>query len=337
MRGVRFHAGLLVAALVASLLTLTRDRPTGLERERPRVWNNDTTSVQALAYRSSDRDIDIVRRSFGDRVHLWGTEDDRTPPIIPPDADSARTAEIRAEAEQIREFPGGTPAADLFRGYASLRVVRDLGPLEEGERDRFGLGTPTATLSIRFDDGERELILGNPTPGGEDRYAWDATVGRAYVIPGNLVTPFENGEGALRERRVHAFPIGDVARVRIEANGRERTMLRTSDAEGGTWAPPDAPEQPDQAFANFMGRVAQLSIEGFRPVSRMGPMERLLRIDYLDASGESLGYVELHRSTAPSVGDTPTRYFLLSERLPVPADALFSQAERVHGDLPQLF
>ena len=326
MRGVFLHGGLLLAALVASVLTWTGSRPLVVQSERTVVWDRDTTEITAIEYRSESHDIDITRRTFETGEYLWGVESRRGGPT---DAVESRL-----------EFPAGAPGADLVEGLARLGVVRDLGPLDEDNAPRFGLSEPGATLTVVFGGERRELAIGNETPGGADRYGDDRTAGRAYVIPGGLVSPLETGVGALRERRIHYFGAADIMSVRVEVGERSRLMVRSGEDQlgGATWASSDTPDRPDQTFANFMERIGQLAIEGFRNRTDLPLMERRLRMEYFDDDGESIGFTELHRSVVgPGSGPAEVEFFVLSERMPVPADAIRSLAERVDADLEEIF
>jgi hypothetical protein len=141
------------------------------------------------------------------------------------------------------------------------------------------------------------------------------------------------GSGAVRERRVHYFSDSDVARVRVEALGRERVSdRRVRDPRApAVWTPVDAPDEVDQTFANFMERVGQLAIQGFDAQPDPDSLERLVRIEYSAEAGEGLGFLELFR------GSVPGSYYLTSERTRIPAEAIALLAQRVEQDLSTLF
>ncbi len=340
MRGVKLHGALLATALVWSLLLWTRESPTERLRERVVVWERDTTAVESISYRSSARDVDLSWQDDGSGLFLWGSEISRTRVFPAVAAGTSDSVAASMPADTIRvdtlAFPLGMSGADVVRNLATFRVVRDLGTLAgaDANTDRFGVGDPYARLTIAFSDGERELLIGNQTPGGSDRYALDPSTGSLYVMPADVLGPLDTGAGALRERRLHYFLPGDVSRVQIEANGQARSMVRSDAGPGtpSTWSQPGSGE-PDQTFANFMERVSQLAIEDFERGAAVSPTERRLRIDYFDVDDDPLGFVEVYRRSAPA-GET---YYLVSERTRVPALGIRSLAERVDLDLPQLF
>ena len=311
MKTLKIHAGLFVLAVVGALLTWTRDTTSEADEGLEPVWERDTTEVVSVRYRAPAMDVEIQRRSDDDGAFLWAIEIEG------------------AEEPDTLEYPVGTPGHTLVGRLARLRVIRDLGLLSPEARERFGLDAASERIEVRFVDEQRELIVGDSAYGGSDRYAVEPATEAGYVIGGDITRPLAIGEGALRERWLHRFLDDDVATVRIATpGGAAREMARTQDGE---WTEPGG-DAPDAAFANFMDRVDQLAIGGYG--ARPGPATRvLLRVEYLDAEGELLGFVELTRDDA-SERDP---YHIRSETTRIVARAVTSLAERVEQGLGEIF
>jgi len=316
MRGVRVHAALLAVAVVLALHAWLREEPSTEELERPLVWALDTANA-TVDYQAGAHTLHIGRRTLDGRVFLWGVE-----AMTPTGADGADTS----------SYPLGMAGAEVVRGLATLRVVRDLGTIPEARREEYGLDEAHARVDVSSSGERRTLELGDSVFRSSDRYALDPETGRVYVIPSDLVEPLRVGSGALRERVLHTFPMSEVHQVRVEGPGGSRVMDRAVGAEGSAdrWVEPGAPDRADLTFANFMERAGQLAIADFEEVPESG-LERVLRLDYLDADGETLGFVELTRAAEPGT------WFVLSERTGIPARAVTLLAERVAQDAAEIF
>ena len=286
MNDLKAHIVLLVLAVVATLLTWTRDTVELADSHLPLVWERDSTEIVGFHYRNSTLDLQVLRRSDDDGEFLWGIQ--------------------TGGAEGRLEFPVGLQGHVLIGALAVLRVQRDLGELSPERRMRYGLDEPEARLTVRFGDGERELVVGAAVFGGGDRYAMDSSTGIGYVLAGDLVTRLENAEGAIRERSVHHFAVSDIGAVRIGGPTGERRMART---DSGEWTEMDG-QAPDPGFGNFMERVGDLVPgEGYDNLPAPQTLTPVLRVDYVSVNAEPLGFVELlHDGAAPL-----KTYYLRSE------------------------
>jgi len=313
MKELRIHAGLFVVAAVAAFLTWNRETVSEADRGLILAWDRDTLDVAAVHYRSPVADLLIERRTDADGDFLWAVESgERHPDAL--------------------EYPVGAPGHTLVGRLASLRVIRDLGELSPERMARYGLADAEERIAVRFDDELRELVVGDSIFGGGDRYAAELATGVGYVIPRDLVNPLRIGEGAIRERWLHHFQDADVATVQVVTGtgDQPRTMARS---ESGDWTGPESTE-PDAGFANLMERIGQLAIAGYGvDPSSLGNPIPLLRVDYIDAEGSALGFVELFRDASAERDG----YYIRSERTRVVAHAVTTLAERVEQGLGEAF
>ena len=311
MKTLKIHGGLFAVAVVAALLTWNRDTVPEADRGLALAWERDTTDIVSVRYRSPAADVEIQRRTDEDGAFLWGV------------------ATGGADEPDTLQFPVGAPGHTLVARLAALRVIRDLGALSPELTARFDLEEPAERLVVQFQDERRELFLGDSTFGSSDRYALEPATGTGYVVSSDVVNPLRIGEGALRERWLHHFADGDVAVVRVVGGGGESAMAR---GESGDWTPVDGGE-PDPAFANFMQRVDQLAIAGYGATPSPGGVRPLLRVEYVDADGATLGFVELLRDD----GAERDPYYIRSESTRIVARAVTTLAERVEQGLGEVF
>ena len=312
MRVLKAHIALFVVAVVATLLTWNRDRVGEAAGDMPVAWRHDTTDFRWFHYSNPALDLRVERRTDREGPFYWGiqTRRDKSP--------------------EPMEFPVGSSGSTLIPRLALLRVLRDLGTLSPERQTRFGLSDSDVQLTVEFTDERRELVVGDSVFGGADRYIMEPATGRGYVISRQIMNQVELGEGALRERLVHNFPIKKIALVRVAAGeGRERTMART---ESGEWMEPGG-GTPDPGFGNFMGRVDELAIEGYDSLPPVEKLRLVLRIEYLDEDGDLLGFMELLRDDLAE----RNAYYLRSESTRIVARASSILTERVEQAVGDIF
>jgi hypothetical protein len=318
MKSALVHAGLLVAALVAALATWTQE-PRDLDRDAMVVvWDRAASDVASVEYRSGGHAVDLERRGSGADAHLWGRES------------------FPGAEPTVEEFPVADEGSRLFESLAGLRAIRDLGASDEETRATFGLDDPEPALSVRFDDGSRRtLVFGSSVTGGGARYALDVEAGRVYVLPAEILRPFEGGAGTLRVSRYQSFEVEEVETVTLRAGATARTMRRrTVDSPPRTvWVPTDS-DRPDVAFGNFVDQMDRLWVTHYAPEQSPDGLELLLRADYADERGRAIGFLELYRGEAE---DRAPRYFMRTPKTIVLGEIYAPQGERIEQDVESLF
>ena len=309
MKDLKAHIALFAVAVVATLLTWTRDTVDVEDRDLAVVWERDTTEVVGLHYRNPTFDIQVSRRSDDDGAFLWG---------------------VQARGDEApMEFPVGMEGHFLFAEIAVLRALRDLGELSPERKTRYGLDDPARQLTVRFTDGQRELTVGDSVFGSTDRYAMEPSTGIGYVLSRLLVDRLDSGEGAFRERSVHRFADSDIGAVRISGPNGERRMART---ESGEWTEMGG-GNADTGFGNFMERVALVAIEGYDNLPDPRTLTPFLRVDYVSVDAQPLGFLELLHD-----GDADRRiYYLRSETTRMLGRVPRILAERVEQAVGDVF
>lgn len=337
MKSVTIHAGLLVAALVLAFFTWTSGNTPEADTNLVEIWDRDPARLVSVTFRSAVRTLQLERRSGADTTYLWGIETTRQQPRVAGPDSTARdssAAPAAPSAPQVDQYPIGEQGTALVETLARLRAVRDLGKANADERAAYGVTPASDTLTLEFRGGERRILaLGGSVVGGGDRYVLDTKAGRVYVLPANLVQPFEVPT-ALRLMKLQNFEFDDVRGVVLRAGGTERVMKRAPTAEPPyvVWTAPGS-DQPDQAFANFMGQFDALWVAKYRPDVKTDTLQNIVRIAFLSASSDTLGRLELFRTRA----GTPATYFVRTTATVVPGEAYAPVAERIEQDVRTLF
>lgn len=343
MRLAAVHAVLLVLALAFAYQTWTREETNSTEGSVT-LWKGEADQIASVNYEYDGRRVLVERRRDEMGPYLWGvfTREATSPAAqqavggqAPGVADTAMSAAGAARVDTTL-FQAGLEAERVFESLASLRAFRDLGVVDDARKGDYGLAGATARLVVNFRTRARELVVGGSVYGSGDRYVLNPENGRTYVIAGQLVRSLEGADVTLQERRLHAYEPDRVASVTLRTAKGERTMLRTGGEGFGpsTWASPDTPDQLDQTFGNFMQRLEQLWISDFAPALDPATLVSVVRADYLDAKGRSLGYLELFRKPSSEGG---VEYYLKTELLRVLAKTYEGLAEAVEQDAGQLF
>lgn len=327
MKGVAVYGILLVLSAVFAFQTWTRESNASVGRDEVTVWRGSPGRISAVTYEHPGRTLVIERRGEGPG-YLWGTV--RRLASV---ADSAARG-VRQEAA-VEEFPIGERGTELLNRLAPLTALRDLGTVSDTMKVEFGLDAPDRELTVIAGDTKRELQIGGTVYGGGHRYAIDPASGRGYVLSSELLRRLDGGEGSLRLTELHDFNIASVASVVVRTAGRERMMRREGGSELGsaTWMQ-EGSTDPDQTFANFMDRLQGLAVITYVADVDPDTLESRVRVDYLNARRQPLGFLEVFRNRAPSGG---WEFYIRTERTRILARAQPSVGERVDGDLEQLF
>lgn len=335
MRSAIVHAGLLVVALIGALATWTQE-PRDLEDEaQVVVWDHAPETLASVHFRAGSRRVDLERRGTGSEAHLWGREEYPTPDPLGgagPAADSA----AGPTPMTIEEFPVAEEGATLFQRLAGLRAIRDLGAAEDDRRATYGLDAGEPEVALRFGDGtERTLVFGSRVTGGGGRYALDAGSGQVYVLEADLLNALEGGAGTLRVNDYLPFEPDQVETVTLSSAGGERTMRRrVVDSPPRTVWVPSGSDRPDVAFGLLVDQMDRLWVTRYRPDVRPETLTPILRTEYADDSGQSIGYLEVYRGEGP---DGAAAYYMRTPKTIVPGEIYADQGSRIEQNVESLF
>ena len=345
------HGVLLAAALGVAWQTWTRDRAAVPARATSPVWP-EVGTIEAVTVKSRLRDVTVERRSEGGTSYAWATVQKRTPPPKRAIADGGTAANMSVPEDTgtttTTAFPVSDEGEKALARLAGLKALRDLGA--QAAREEYGLGDESERLAVKVGGQTHELVVGAKVFGGDDRYVLDPASGHVYVVAAEIMRPFDVPDFSLRERRLHAFPMADVATVTLRgAGGKERTLARTPkpvvpahdgaaapDRPGGaTWADVKSADKPDAILATFMDRVEQLAPTEFAQTPDPAALTPVLTVEYHDKGGaKALGTVELVKK--PGATAASFDYFVRSERTRGLAKVNATAAGRIDQDLAQV-
>jgi hypothetical protein len=345
--------------MVLAYTTWQRDPTVKPKAGTVELWPGSPGDVKAIQYEAQNKSVTLEKRGSGDESYFWGKvvrTSSPPPKKQKPDAGPEEALMSPADEETevkptvtTREFPVGEGGTRLMEKLAPLRVLRDLGPLDDAKKADFGLVDSKGKLAVTYASGPRELVIGGTVYGGSDRYAMDPKSSKGYVLPGEVVSPLEAAESSLRENKLHAFPNEEVTKVQVKAADKARTIVRRAGAappppmdpqapkppSPALWADAASPDKPDQTLANFMDRVEKLSVIEFVPDQTTEGMTPITHLEYEGSGGKKLGHLELYRRPSKT-NPSELEYFLKSERTRVLAKIHKLTAERVDQDLAQL-
>ncbi len=288
------YAVLVVAALAVAFRTWTHQDRVATSPGTVEPWHESPDALLGLEYTGPGKRVEIHRAGPADSSYLWATVD--------------------TSAFVVGEDVGQR----LVSALATPHALRDLGVPANAQRHAFGLDTAHTRLVIRFRNGSHDLLIGGKAYLTGESYVLDRSSGHAYVLSADALAPLENAANMLPERRLHAFPPERVATVVVRGGGRTLNMQRlgpaptdqTPSATPAAWAPSAGPQRPDAAFATFMQRLNDLWSAAYTPRVEVRTLTPVLRVDYADARGHALGFLEIFRG--PGSGPS-AEYFARSE------------------------
>ena len=147
-----------------------------------------------------------------------------------------------------------------------------------------------------------------------------------------------------------------VGKISVEAPSGARELVRTqvTDPKGNVvsgWTAADKPGPPDLTFANFLNQVDRLKPTDYDTALDASTLTKVLTITYEKAGGGELGEFVLYKKesvspeVSPAVGPEDkedekkgeVEYYVHTELTRVLGKVSKMSAERVEGDVPQLF
>jgi hypothetical protein len=255
-----------------------------------------------------------------------------------------------------REFPVGESADKVIKGLTNARALRDLGKLTDALKEEYKLEDTSITLSVVMKSGTRSFVIGGSVYGGRDKYVLDTDSGKGYVLSGDLLSPFEQGESGLRLTDPRGFPADQIQKVTVSvaATNKARSAVRMLSAApakpdpGDPHAPPTgktktwgdpATGKPDQTLANFIDNAERLKPTKYEASLDPAAMTEVVKLAYQDAKGGTLGTVTLYKRDKPAEGAAPavTEYYVMTEKSRVPGFVPKGAAERIDQDVATVF
>lgn len=322
------HGVVLAASVAAAVGVFTRDKePKALAQGDIVVWSGRPADVQAVSYESKTRKVAIEAKKDSVGRYFVGTlEREASPPPRHEQHDGVDQEEPAAPVKTTVGFVSVGPGDRLAESLAPLKALRALGKIAADRDAEFGLTEPEATVTVTVGGTEHKLLVGGVTPGGGDRYVRLPSTGEVYVLRGealrNLVAP----DSLLIERELHEWKDNEVTRVRVEAGGKGREMVRGGVAGKRFWADVGTPETNDETLGNWMTKLDRLRPTEFSVTPPEGKVD-VLRMEY--TSNKPLGFLELVKVPG---GDKPA-YFLRTERTRLYGKVAPTLAEQVEQDL----
>jgi hypothetical protein len=338
-RAVAVQGGLALASLITAYLTWQRQP----ELQAGEVFVVDLAASDLEKVRFEDTDIKSWSELIRDKdkngpyvqLHTSGSDASGVPmpsghPSVP----------IKVPERTVR---GNEGATNLFAKIAPLRATRALGSLDAAKLKDLGLDTTKKHIEIVGRGTRRRFAIAPAPPGGSDPYIRDEADGRVFVIRRDILTDLQSASVNLVERRLHSYPIEDVDRIVITANGKTKEYrgTRLGELPGIRLSPPGS-EKADETAKNWHDRVWNLfpsEVMGKGEVPTAGQPKVAIRVEYF-SRGHALGWVELARdappaesSAAPATNVTYARsdFTLGWMKMPADAGALITEGEKLVG------
>ncbi len=348
-RGLFPHLVLFVGASVLALRAWTTEDTPAEKHEGVELWQGRAASVSEVSF-TTDKTKLALEPSSDDqgRYYVATVERIAKPPEPAPAADagapksphgahSPHGAAEPSEPAPPKRFVSVERGEELVEALASLRAKRVLGKVEGERLEEYGFDDEVrGQLTVTVDGQQHSLRFGDKTPGGRDRYVRDPASGVGYVIDGQVANDLTSSETRLVERSFHDFGDESVARVRIQKGeaGRELVVHPT---EKDFWSSPESPETKDETASNWMTKVGRLRVTTYveNPDPPPSQDNLVVRLDYMNASGKPLGFLELVR-TEPEAPGKRARYLARSEHTRWYATVLGTTAEQIDEDLGSL-
>jgi uncharacterized protein DUF4340 len=365
LRSIGPHLALFTGALVLALRAWTAEEEPAKKHVEAELWGGPVQSVERVEFDSGKQRVLVEPKSDPAGRYYIGTVED-VPQPKPPAKASAPGADAGAESKPAdphdphdphdghgheaapskpedstpkppRRFISLEKGEELVKSVSTMKVSRVIGKVPEDRLAQFGLDKDDkGSLKVVMGGKEHRLLLGDKTPGGNDRYVKSPDSGEAYVIAGSIVDDLTSAESRLVEREFHGWEDSDVTKVTIRTADGSRDVVRVPD-EKDFWASPDSPQTKDETVSNWMTKVNRLRVTTYLEdtAPQPKPEQQVAVVEYYNARGTKLGYLELYRQTSEKEKDR-NEYLAKSEQSRWFATVLRSSAEQIDQDLKSI-
>jgi hypothetical protein len=319
--GTLIHIGLLAASVIAAAGMWTREKePKALAAGDVLVWSGHAPDVDRVGYESKTRKVSVEAKKDALGRYFVGTLEREGVAIPSHDGGAPQPS-----PKVVLSFVSVGPGDKLAEALAPLKAIRALGKIGADRAAEFGLAEPEATVTVHAGGADHTLLLGSATPGGGDRYARDSATSEVYVLKGEPLRNLESADTLLIEHDLHAWKDSEATRVRIEAGGKARDLVRGGPENKRFWADAGSPDTNDETVGNWMSKLDRLRPTEFALTEPEGK-EVLLKVTY--TGDKAPGYVEVVKVK----GDKPT-FYLRTERTRLYGKVVSAPAEQLEQDL----
>lgn len=196
-------AAIFLAALGAYIYFYEREPIQDTDSEQERVFEVEPDSFIEIEVRRLEEDA------------LKVTKDNDSWRILDP---------VEAPADS-------TEVESLARNIAELERGRYVAEGEDIDLEEFGLAEPEIRVGFKTEDDETitDLLVGNETPTGTNRYAKLATENKIFVISSYLKDNFDKEAWDLRDKKVLHFSTDTVARVSLKGPENDVTLAKVNE------------------------------------------------------------------------------------------------------------
>jgi hypothetical protein len=366
LRSIGLHAALFTGALVLALRAWTAEEAPAQKHVEAELWGGPIQSVERVEFESGKQRVLVEPKSDSNGRYYVGTVEDVVRPKEPAkEKEAASAADAGVESKPAdphdphgahdghehnapskpedaapkppRRFISLEKGEDLVKSVATMKASRVIGKVPEDRLPQFGLDKDDkGALKVVMGGKEHRLLLGDKTPGGNDRYVKNPDSGEAYVISGSIVDDLTSAESRLVEREFHGFDDSDVTKVVIRAGDASREVVKIPD-EKDFWASPESPTTKDETVSNWMTKVNRLRVTTYveDTAPQPKPEQQVMVVEYYNARNTKLGYLELYRQPSEKDKDRP-EYLGKSEQSRWFATVLRSSAEQIDQDLKSI-
>jgi len=352
MKGLAIHAVLALAGLLFAYQTWTR--PAVVE-ERPVdqaiVLQCKPEQLERLELDLETHNVVLAPVVSGKDRSYWLTSSPSAKKLkeLAEKSADAGVGASEPELKGVKTVDATAPVT--FRGSAAtdallaellpLRALRDLGTLDKSRDAEFGFDKAATTFKMSCGGQSIALTLAARTYGNNDSYARDQKTGKTYLLPGKPFVDLQAAQFKLMQNDLHAFTLADVDEAVIKVGATTRKLLQRDRAIKGQaqWVDADKPDQRNEAFGNWFGRVGKMRVRkylprGAEPGAELsephGPAQPVMKIEY-ELEGKPKGRLEVVRITAEHGARS---YYGRSETSQVWVSLFDTLVKEIETDLP---
>lgn len=314
MNEVKVYGSLVLALLVGSYFSYSRQDPDAPGADKPTILDAQKGDIRALEYASRTATTSVTfKKDASGKEYAWFVVD---------------------QNGHKRSFVANDAFAKTLESFAPFKGLRSLGRLSETELKATGLDRPERKLVLGLAAGARSFEMGGRTSGARDHYVRAKGQSEVFLVASSQLGDLEFPEGRFMQRRLREEPLTNISKVQLESNGKSKILFhknRLSPNES-FWASESTPEEKNETGENYVDKLDKLTVLEYAAEGSEFPRNGtpILVVTWFgEDENKAVNTTEIWKAGAA----TKTEYYAISPATHVPVKLSTSPAEQIERDL----
>ncbi len=186
----------------------------------------------------------------------------------------------------VRTYRASSEFEKHLERLLPLYVERDLGNLDDGQLEKFGLKNSERSLNISVGRQKVSFSIGNQSYGGATTYILQQPSGPVYLLSSSLQRSLDIRWPRYLERRLVELAKKETDFIEVMAldTRQSRKLKRIRLDKRDRWVPADAPETANPLFGNWISKVFRMSTAEYLDQDPVPPPKLVAKLGFIKGS-----------------------------------------------------